>query len=149
VVSSKSFPDALRAKLANHIELLLTTSGVLISIALTFAQLDQSTRSMAFVFLVWLQGFLIWAVRRHSRLGRERLIRKLRVMLQDRVNNQLTVLIGMAELRGGPEPPVGVDDIQTAVTAARAVAQELEGLSLESLRLWELRYARFLPLQLR
>ena len=147
--STRSFRDALRAKLAEHFELILTAAGVFISIGLTFAQLDQATRTMVFVFLVWLQGFLIWAVRRHSRLARERLIRKLRVMLQDRVNNQLTVLVGMAELRGGPEPAEGTDDIQTALTAARAVAQELEELSIESLRIWEARYAHYLPSPLR
>ena len=35
------------------------------------------------------------------------------------------------------------------MTAAREVARELEGLSLESLRAWEARYARFLPTPLR
>jgi hypothetical protein len=35
------------------------------------------------------------------------------------------------------------------MAAARTVSQELEGLSLESLRVWESRYARFLPKPLR
>ena len=39
--------------------------------------------------------------------------------------------------------------VETALTAAREVARELEGLSLESLRAWEIRYARFLPTPLR
>ena len=67
-------------------------------------------------------------------------------MLQDRVNNQLTVLVGVAELRGaGSHSAQSEDDVETAMTAARAVSQELESLSLESLRAWESRYARHLP----
>jgi hypothetical protein len=82
-------------------------------------------------------------------LARARLIRKLRAMLQDRVNNQLTVLVGVAELGGNARGAPRMDDVETALTAARAVSQELEGLSLESLRVWESRYARHLPTPLR
>jgi hypothetical protein len=71
-------------------------------------------------------------------------------MLQDRVNNQLTVLVGVAELRGvGGRASDVEEDVETAMTAARAVSQELESLSLESIRHWESRYARYLPLPLR
>ena len=139
----------LRTQLAEHFELILTTAGVLLAIMLTFAQIDRGTQGLAMTFLVWLQGFLIWAVRRHSRLNRQRLIRKLRVMLQDRVNNQLTVLVGVAELRGVGQTHGTEDDVETAMTAARAVSQELESLSIESLRHWESRYARNLPKPLR
>jgi len=150
VVPFRSFRRGVRAQLAEHFELILTTAGVLLAITLTFAQLDRGTQGLAMTFLVWLQGFLIWAVRRHSRLARQRLLRKIRVMLQDRVNNQLTVLVGVAELRGAGGRASDVEeDVETAMTAARAVSQELESLSLESLRHWESRYARYLPLPLR
>jgi hypothetical protein len=148
VVPSRKLRYALRAQIAEHFELLLTAAGVFFAVVLTFAQLDRGTQGLALTFLVWLQGFLIWAVRRHSRLSRARLIRKLRVMLQDRVNNQLTVLVGVAELRSHQEAPRD-EDVETAMTAARTVSRELEGLSLESLRVWESRYARFLPKPLR
>jgi hypothetical protein len=149
VSPSRKLSHALRARIAEHFELLLTAAGVFVAISLTFAQLDQGTQGRALTFLVWLQGFLIWAVRRHSRLARTRLIRKLRAMLQDRVNNQLTVLVGVAELRGTAGGTPRVDDVETALTAARAVSQELESLSLESLRVWENRYAQYLPAPLR
>jgi hypothetical protein len=148
VVPSRTLRDGLRARLSEHFELLLTTVGVILAITLTFTQVDRGTQGLALTFLVWLQGFLIWAVRRHSRLARERLIRKLRVMLQDRVNNQLTVLVGVAELNNHSADPRD-DDVETALAAARAVSHELESLSLESLRVWESRYARFLPKPLR
>jgi hypothetical protein len=149
VFSSRQFRDALRAKFAEHFELMLTAIGVVFAVMLTFAQLDQGTKGLALTFLVWLQGFLIWAVRRHSRLARTRLVRKLRVMLQDRVNNQLTVLVGVAELRGTEGTLPDPEDVETALGAARAVSHELESLSLETLRHWEARYARHLPTTLR
>ena len=148
MVPSRTLRDGLRARISEHFELLLTTVGVILAITLTFTQVDRGTQGLALTFLVWLQGFLIWAVRRHSRLARERLIRKLRVMLQDRVNNQLTVLVGVAELNNHSADPRD-DDVETALAAARAVSHELESLSLESLRVWESRYARFLPKPLR
>ena len=148
MVPTRKLRYALRAQVSEHFELLLTATGVVFAVVLTFAQLDRGTQGLALTFLVWPQGFLIWAVRRHSRLARARLIRKLRVMLQDRVNNQLTVLVGMAELCSHEEIPHD-EDVETALTAARAVSRELEGLSLESLRVWESRYARFLPKPLR
>ncbi len=121
---------------------------MLLAVVLTWTH-TGGTWAPALTFLVWLQGLLIWAVRRHSRLARARLIRKLRVMLQDRVNTQLTVLVGVAELLGKEAASPGTDDVETALTAARSVALELEGLSLESLRVWEDRYARHLPAPLR
>lgn len=147
--SSTQFRDALRAKVAEHFELMLTSIGVVLAITLMFAQLDQGTKGLALTFLVWLQGFLIWAVRRHSRLARLRLIQKLRVMLQDRVNNQLTVLVSVAELPNTDGSTPDPEDVETALTAARAVSHELESLSLETLRHWEARYARHLTTPLR
>ena len=76
-----------------------------------------------------------------------RLVRKLRVMLQDRVNNQLTVLL--AELQAAEGAPQSVEEAEAAMSAARAVSNELETLSLESLKSWEARYARHLPSPLR
>jgi hypothetical protein len=149
VVPFRSLRSTARAKIADHFELILTAAGVMLALMLTFSQLDRGTQGLAFTFLVWLQGFLIWAVRRHSRLARLRLLHKLRVMLQDRVNNQLTVMIGVAELRGTRGRVPIPEDVETAMTAARAVSQELESLSIESLRHWESRYARHLPAPLR
>jgi hypothetical protein len=149
VVPFRSLRNTARVKIAEHFELILTTAGVMLAVMLTFSQLDRGTQGLAFTFLVWLQGFLIWAARRHSRLARLRLIRKLRVMLQDRVNNQLTVMIGVAELRGTRGRVPIPEDVETALTAARAVSHELESLSIESLRHWESRYARYLPAPLR
>jgi hypothetical protein len=69
-------------------------------------------------------------------------MRKMQVMLQDRVNNQLTVMLGVAEGRGRALSDEEQEDLETAVLAARAVSYELENLSPESVRQWERRYGR-------
>jgi hypothetical protein len=149
VHSPSRIPNAVRSAFAEHFELLLTTCGVLLAIAVTFAQLSQSMQGLALTYLIWLQGFILWAVHRYSLLGRKRLIRKLRLMLQDKVNNQLTVLVGVAELSGREHAINDDSDLEVALTAAKTVSQELDALSMESLRRWERQYPRFLPLTLR
>lgn len=131
----------LLAKLTQHFELVLTVAGVVVALGLTIAGLDLVRERQAFIFLVWLQGFILWAARRHALLSRRRLLARLRVMLQDRVNNQLTVMLAMTEL-GRQSTPIGDQTpVERAVMAARCVSEELAHLSVESLRNWEARYA--------
>lgn len=134
----------LRTGLAEHFELFLTAVGVMVCFGLVFSDLPQDDRGLAQVFLIWLQGFLIWAVHRHATLRRQALIEKMRLMLQDRVNNQLTVMLGMAEIRHRDMTPEEREDLETATVAARTVAHELETLSVQSLRSWERRHGYLL-----
>jgi len=134
-----------RSWLAEHFELFLTTAGVLVAILLSLAQLERGTQGVALIFLVWLQGFILWAVRRHSLFGRKALLRKTKNMLLDRVNNQLTVMLSAAEIRQREMTDEERQDLTAAVTAARTVSHELETLSLESLRSWEQRYGHSVP----
>ena len=130
----------IRARLLDYFELFLTTVGVIMAVLLMFAELSRGQQGIAFISLVWLQGFLLWAVHRHAWFQRRALVDKLRVMLQDRVNNQLTIMLGAAETKGLGLPREEEQDLDTALLAARTVSHELENLSLESLRVWERRY---------
>jgi hypothetical protein len=133
-----------RARLVEHFELFLTAASVFLAIALIFVGLPRGEQGLAHAFLLWLQGFLIWSVHRHAWFRRRALVNKMRLMLQDRVNNQLTVMLGTAEIRNRELTPAEKQDVETATAAARTVAHELETLSLESLRSWERRYRYFL-----
>jgi hypothetical protein len=130
----------LRARLVEHFELFMTAVGVFLTIRLVFSDLPPGQQGLAQAFLIWLQGFLIWSVHRHATLRRQALIDKMRLMLQDRVNNQLTVMLGMAEMRYRDLSTDGREDLEIATAAARTVAHELETLSLQSLRTWERRH---------
>jgi hypothetical protein len=135
----------LRAILLEYFELSLTTVGVLLAVLVAFAQLSRGEQGLAMVVLIWLQGFLIWAVHRHCWFRRRALVHKMRVMLQDRVNNQLTVMLGVAEMRNDQVSEEQQADLERAVLAARTVSAELDQLSLESLRDWERRYRKGIP----
>ena len=137
-----------RAMLVEHFELFLTIVGVMMAITIALMELPRGKQGMATVALVWLQGFLIWAVHRHCWFRRRALVHKMRVMLQDRVNNQLTVMLGVAELRSQATVDEERADVERAVVAARTVSSELEHLSLESLTAWERRYRKGIPVPL-
>jgi hypothetical protein len=134
----------LRARLTEHFELFMTAVGVLLTVRLVFSDLPPGQQGLAHAFLIWLQGFLIWSVHRHATLRRQAMIDKMRLMLQDRVNNQLTVMLGMAEIRLRDTTTDGREDLEIATAAARTVAHELETLSLQSLRSWERRHPNLL-----
>ena len=138
-------PRRIRTILAEYFELFLTTVGVLVAIAVTFTEMPGGEKGLALTFLVWLQGFILWAVHRHNVLRRRALLQQTRLMLQDRVNNQLTVMLSVAELRAREASALERADLETAVAAARTVSGELENLSFESLRSWERHYGRHLP----
>ncbi len=90
MTASSHLKGALRAKIEDHFEAGLAVMGIGVAVAATVAVLVRGEHDVALICVVWFQGLILWAVLLHSRLGREHLVRKLRVMLQDRVNNQLT-----------------------------------------------------------
>jgi hypothetical protein len=149
VSDSSRFKDTVQAKIADHFETALSTVGVVVAIIVTAIVLLGGDQGVALIFIVWFQGLIFWAVRRHVRLGRQLLIRKLRVMLQDRVNNQLTVLVGLTDIHTDKPAAGSQDDTEVALTAARAVSREIETLSIETLRSWEARYSEHYPTALR
>ncbi len=148
----KGSPRALRrvrTALADHFELLLTAAGVLFAITLTFTELASGQHELALTFLVWLQGLLLWAVRRHTWFRQRALVRQLRLMLQDRINSQLTVLLDAVDSHGEQRGTRLEHERQEAAReAALTVAQELERLSLDTLRTWQQRSGRNISMAL-
>ena len=136
---------AIRAVLAEYFELFMTIVGVIIAMLITLSELSRGDQGMAFVFLVWLQGFILWAVHRHCRLKSAAMVEKMRLMVQDRVNNRLTVWLSLMDVQARVASESGREDREAvSLAAARAVSLELEKLSFESLRSWERRNSRFL-----
>jgi hypothetical protein len=135
----------IRARLAEHFELFMTTAGVLLAIIITLSELSRGDQGMALIFLIWLQGFILWAVHRHCVLRNRALVNKMRFMVQDRVNNRLTVWLSLTDVQARVASEGGREDREAvSVAAARAVSLELEKLSFEELRAWERRNTRFL-----
>ena len=137
---------AVRAHLAEHFELFMTTVGVLLAIMIILSELSHGQQGTALIFLIWLQGFILWAVHRHCMLRTYALVGRLRMMVQDRVNNRLTVWLSLTDVQSRIAAETGRDERQAvSVAAARAVALELEKITFESLRTWERRYGRSIP----
>jgi hypothetical protein len=131
--------------LAEHFELFMTIVGVLMAIFIILSELSRGQQGTALIFLVWLQGFILWAVHRHCMLRNRALVDRLRMMVQDRVNNRLTLWLSLTDVQSRIATEAGRDDREAvSVAAARAVALELEKVSFESLRTWERKYARFI-----
>jgi hypothetical protein len=139
----------VRATLAEYFELFMTTVGVLMAIMITVSELSRGEQGVALTFLIWLQGLILWAVHRHCRLRSRALVQKMRLMMQDRVNNRLTVWLNLSDVQARVAAEVGREEREAvSLAAARAVSLELEKFSFESLRTWERRHARFLSSRL-
>ena len=68
------------------------------------------------------------------------------LMVQDRVNNRLTVWLSHTDVQSRIAAETGRDERQAvSVAAARAVALELDKITFDSLRTWERRYGRSIP----
>ena len=136
---------AARAVLAEHFELFMTIAGVLIAIMIILSELSQGEQGTALIFLVWLQGLILWAVHRHCMLRSRAMVDRLRMMVQDRVNNRLTLWLSLTDVQSRVATEAGRDEREAvSLAAARAVSLELEKVSLDSLRTWERRYSRFI-----
>lgn len=136
----------VRAHLAEHFELFMTTAGVLLAIMITLSELSRGEQGTALIFLIWLQGLIVWAVHRHCMLRSRALVGRLRMMVQDRVNNRLTIWLSLTDVQSRIAAETGRDERQAvSVAAARAVALELDKITFDSLRTWERRYGRSIP----
>lgn len=134
----------IRLGLAEYFELFMTIVGVVMAILITVSELSRGDQNLALIFLIWLQGFILWAVHRHCRLRSRALIEKMRLMVLERVNNRLTVWLSLTDVQAKLAETEPEDRRAVSVAAARTVSLELEKLSFDTLRNWERRNARFL-----
>jgi hypothetical protein len=139
----------VRVTLSEYFELFMTTVGVLMAILITLSELSRGEQGMALIFLIWHQVLIHWAVHRHCMLRSRALVQKMRLMMQDRVNNRLTVWLNLTDVQARVAGEAGREEREAvSLAASRAVSLELEKLSFESLRTWERRHARFLSSRL-
>jgi hypothetical protein len=68
------------------------------------------------------------------------MIAELRAMLQDRINNHLTVVLMSVSQRRSPSTSTERELLEGAIAATAAVSRVLEELSMESLRRWKAHY---------
>lgn len=126
--------------LVKYIELILTGVGLLI-LTLMMLLFPESTESkwtiISVVALVisTLHGIIFFIVRSRQRRIRQTVIKEVSHMLQDRVNNKLTVVA----MNVSGETVKDVEEVQTAI---REVSTYVNSLSEESLKRWQTHYAK-------
>ncbi|HEY9013871.1 MAG TPA: hypothetical protein VIM84_02265, partial [Gemmatimonadales bacterium] len=89
----------VRTFLSEYFELFMTSVGVMMAMLITLSELTRGEQGMAMVFVIWLQGIILWAVHRHGVLRSRALIKKMRMMVQDRVNNRLTLWLSLSDIQ--------------------------------------------------
>jgi len=104
--------------------------SVLLAILVTLSELSRGGQNMTLVFLIWLQGLILWAVHRHGWFQRRALVQDLGLMPYDLVGDRLALMLCMAELRIRGIPKTE-GDTEESIAAARTVWLEIEKLSLE------------------
>ncbi|HEY0789883.1 MAG TPA: hypothetical protein VGD78_02355 [Chthoniobacterales bacterium] len=130
--------------LLNHIELWLSALGIVIICGVptllrgTYPDPWPSAAITA-VLVGLLHGFIFWAVRSRQRQIRNRAIKEITRMLQDRINNELAVIL-MNLTTPGRDPQQSSRLIKSTQTRIERIAQQVSRLSEESLQAWKSEY---------
>jgi hypothetical protein len=95
---TRLFLRSMQEGLAKYFALFLTVTGVLFAMMLSLGQLSGNQQGTALIFLIWLQGVILWAVHRHERLQRRALIHKLQHAVNELVSDRLVAVVRTAEL---------------------------------------------------
>jgi hypothetical protein len=130
--------------IGRNLELYLMGFSVAMALAIPFAiEVGTNEQELAITALAAcvLQGLVFWSLRRRYRRVRAEVIAELRAMLQDRINNYLTVvLMSVTQRRDAQTSSAERELLQAAIAATAAVSRVLEELSIESLRRWKAHY---------
>jgi hypothetical protein len=114
--------------------------ALLVPLALELGS-DVQELAGAALALVAIQGMGFWLLRRRYRRVREQVVRELRDMLRDRINNHLTVvLMSVTDRRNRARTEEDRRMLEAAVAATNAVSRTLAELSIDSVRRWRARY---------
>jgi hypothetical protein len=132
-----------------NLELYLMGLSVAIALAVPLAievGTDEQELAITALAACVLQGVVFWSLRRRYRRVRGGMVAELRRMLQDRINNHLTVVLMSVTQRW--EEPGSTNErelLEAAIVATAAVSRVLQDLSMESLRSWKAHYGMDQP----
>jgi hypothetical protein len=145
VAQANEFPK-IRAMnfVLRYLELIFTLVGigVIFGVTALFSSPRTSVWQIAAITAMLvgvIHGLLFWLVRRRQQHVRQTTITELQGMLKDIINNQLTVIQAMNNLReANPEETKRACDYTSR--SVIAISDALQHLSEESLRSWKTKY---------
>jgi sensor domain CHASE-containing protein len=127
-----------------YLEIIFTVAGIAVIFGVTalFSSPQTSVWQVAAITAIVvgvIHGVLFWLVRRRQQHVRQTTITELQGMLKDIINNQLTVIQVMTNLREAkPEETKRACDYTSRSVVA--ISDALQHLSEESLRSWKTKY---------
>jgi hypothetical protein len=135
--------------IGRSLELYLMGLSVAIALAIPLAievGTDEQELAITALAACVLQGVVFWLLRRRYRRVRGEIVAELRRMLQDRINNHLTIVL-MSVTQRWEEPGSHQERelLEAAIAATGSVSRVLQDLSMESLRTWKAHYGMDQP----
>ena len=131
--------------IGKQFELLITTLGAVLVIGLTvhFTPAGMSHWKFAAILALivgGVNGVSFWLVHERQRSVRARTIREMQMMLNDIINNQLTVIQTAARLHDGnsAQAEAALEAISKSVTT---ITKALQHISDDDLREWHFKYS--------
>lgn len=131
--------------LLRHLELYLSAAGLIVVIAATtllkgIGYDPWIVGTITAVLVGVIHGIIFWLVRRRQQAVRLATIREIQSMLQDLINNQLTIIETAAHLSG---LPLAENLHRSHITnSVQKISSALQELSEESLHRWKQRYQK-------
>lgn len=127
-----------------YLELIFTVAGlaVIFGVTVIFRSPTANAWPLAAITAALVgvvHGVLFWFVRRRQREVRLTTIAELQGMLKDIINNQLTVIRTMNDLRDA-RPEEARRAFDYTAKSVTAIADALQHLSEDSLRSWQAKY---------
>jgi hypothetical protein len=131
--------------LLRHLELYLSAAGLVVVILATtilkrlgFDPWIVGTITAVLVGII--DGIIFWLVRRRQQAVRLETIGEIQGMLQDLINNQLTIIETAAHLKGSP---INEERQRHHITnSVQKISSALHDLSAETLHRWKQHYQR-------
>jgi hypothetical protein len=93
----------------------------------------------AMIVIGGLHGIVFWSIRRRQRAVRHQAIQEITDMLQDRINNDLAVILMNVSL-SSRNPEADLRMLQSTQERIQRISQHVRTLSEESLDAWKARY---------
>lgn len=132
--------------LLKYIELLLAGIGIIMMFLVPYLLIPETQNiwkfvALAGVIITIIHGFLIWIVRRRQRFIRREVIDDVKLVLQDRIYNNLTkISMGTSPFKAGIKSNGANQQQRIIDDSIKEISSLLENLSEDDLDLWKHKY---------
>ncbi len=127
-----------------NIELFLSGAGIVVILVVPLFMEIQllsiwQIAAITAILVGLIHGFILWAIRRKQRKVRNEALNDVRIMLNDVINNNLSIISLTSRLYGGEseKAKAATEEIAQAI---ESISTALDTISEESIRTWKAKY---------